>query len=136
MFLHYNLFYYIQHQSIFVVPTPQIALNTSDGYYVTGSSYVLRCQLRLLSKNIDIATIATFQWNNDNDDGVLTDQITVLDYLNETGVIYTSFFQFNNLKLSDAGEYTCTGMIDAVNSSFIMQSNKTVDSGSIFIKSK
>ena len=89
-----------------------------------------------MSKNIDIATIATFQWNNDNDDGVLTDQITVLDYLNETGVIYTSFFQFNNLKLSSAGEYTCTGMIDAVNSSFIMQSNKTVDSGSIFIKSK
>ena len=89
-----------------------------------------------MSENIDIDTTAMFQWKNDNDDAVLTNEITSPDSMDETGVIYTSFFQFNNLKLSDAGEYTCTGIIDAVNSSFVKKSNKTVDSGSIFIKSK
>ena len=89
-----------------------------------------------MSEIIDIATIANFRLKNDNDVTVLTNEITVPDYMSKTGVIYSSFFQFNNLKLSDAGNYTCTGSIDVVNSSFIMQSNKTVDSGSVFIKSK
>ena len=134
--LYNNTFYYNYFTSIFIVPTPQIILNTSDVYYVAESSLVLRCQLLLLSANIDITTIATFQLKNDNDNAALTNESTSPDYTNETGVIYTSFFQFKNLKLSDAGEYTCTGIIDAVNSSFVMQSNKTVDSGSIFIRSK
>ena len=57
--------------------------------------------------------------------------------LDEIKLIYKTFFRFEDLKLSTAGEYTCTGIIDdAMNSSFIIQSNKTVDSGSIFIKSK
>ena len=56
--------------------------------------------------------------------------------INETKFIYTAFFNFSALNLSDAGEYTCTGIIDdAMNSSFIIQSNKTVDFGSVFIKS-
>ena len=116
---------------------PQIVLNNSDVYYIAGSSLVLRCRLMLLSENIDIATIANFQWKNHKDDAVLSNESTVPDYMNETGVIYTSFFQFNNLKLSDAGNYTCTGTIDdALDSYFVKQSNKTVDSGSVFIKSK
>ena len=89
----------------------------------------------LLSEIIDITTIATFQWKNDNDNAVLTNESSVPAYADETEVIYTSLFQFNNLKLSAAGEYTCTGMIDAVQSSFVEQSNKIVDSGSIFITS-
>ena len=129
-----NLLLY-PHQSC-VVPTPQIALNTSDVYYVTGSSLVLRCELMLLSENIDITTIANFQWKNDNYDAVLTNESILRDSMDETKVIYTSFFQFTNLKLSDAGNYTCIGSIDVVNSSFIIQSSKTIDSGSVFIKSK
>ena len=131
----FQIYYYILHQS-YVVPTPQILLNTSDVYYVTGSSLVLRCRLMLLSGNIDIDTIAMFQWKNDNYDAVLTNESTSRDSMDETKVIYTSFFQFNNLKLSDAGEYTCTGIIDALNSSFVKQSNKAVYSGTILIKSK
>ena len=88
----------------------------------------------MLSSNIiDIDTIASFQLKSD--DAVLSNEITVPSSMNETKVIYTSSFQFNNLKLSDAGNYTCTGMIDAMNSSFVKQSNKTVDSGTISIKS-
>ena len=77
-----------------------------------------------------------FQWKNDNYDVVLTNESTLPDSIDKRKIIYTSIFQFNNLKLSHAGDYTCTGSIDAVNSSFVMQSNKAVDSGSIFIKSK
>ena len=55
---------------------------------------------------------------------------------NEAILSYNAFFHFDGIKISAAGEYTCTGIIDdAMNSSFIMQSNKTVDSGSIIIKS-
>ena len=90
----------------------------------------------LLSKNIDIAIIANVRFKNDNDDAVLTNEITEPDYMSETKVSYSSLFQFNKLKLSDAGSYTCTGIIDALDSSFVKKSNKTVDSGSIFIKSK
>ena len=117
---------------IVVVPTPEINLNTSDVYYVAGSSLVLSCQLMLLSENIDIDTIATFQLKSD---AVLFNGITVPSSKDETKVIYTSSFQFNILKLSDAGNYTCTGMIYAMNSPFVEQSNKTVDSGTISIKS-
>ena len=89
----------------------------------------------ILSENIDIATIASLQLKSDNDDVVLSNESPSPNSMDETKVIYTSMFQFNNIKLSDAGEYTCTGMIDAVNSSFVEQSNKIVDSGSISIKS-
>ena len=59
------------------------------------------------------------------------------EIINETKFIYTAFFNFSDIKLSDAGEYTCTGIIDdAVNSSFIIQSNEIVDSENVFIKSK
>ena len=77
-----------------------------------------------------------FQWKNDNYDAVLTNESTSRDSMDETKVSYSSLFQFNKLKLSDAGSYTCTGIIDALDSSFVKKSNKTVDSGSIFIKSK
>ena len=89
----------------------------------------------ILSENIDIATIASLQLKSDNDDVVLSNESTSPNSMDETKVIYTSMFQFNNIKLSDAGSYTCTGMIDAVQSSFVEQSNKIVDSGSIFITS-
>ena len=87
----------------------------------------------LLSENIDIDTIATFQLKNDNDDAILSNESTSPDYMNETKVIYTSGL---HLKLSNAGNYTCTGIINVVNSSFVIQSNKAVYSGSVFIKSK
>ena len=132
---NFNVYLFFPIQ-IVVVPTPKIILNTSDVYYVTGSSLVLRCQLILLSENIDYDTRAAFQLKNDNDDAVLTNESTLPDSENETEVIYTSGLQFNNLKLSNAGNYTCTGIITVVNSSFVIQSNKAVDSGSIFIKSK
>ena len=57
--------------------------------------------------------------------------------MDETKFIYTAIYSFSDLKLSAAGEYTCTGIIDDdVNSSFIIQSNETVDSENVFIKSK
>ena len=123
---------------IVVVPTPEINLNTSDVYYYdAGSSLVLSCQSTLLSENIDIETVAVFELKSNNDDFALIREMDVPKFKNENKLVYTAFFHFDVVKLSAAGEYTCTGIIDdAMNSSFIIKSNKTVDSGSIFIKSK
>ena len=102
-------------------------------YYVAGSSLILRCQMILLSDNIDNDTVAMFELKSNINDVL----ISAPEVINEANLIYTAYFHFDDLKLSDAGEYTCTGIIDdAMNSSFIIQSNEAVDSGSIFIKSK
>ena len=109
---------------------PEIDLNTSDVYYVAGSSLVLSCQLLLMSDNINKDTVAMFELKSNINDVL----ISALEVINEAN---TAYFHFDDLKLSDAGEYTCTGIIDdAMNSSFIIQSNEAVDSGNIFIKSK
>ena len=90
----------------------------------------------LLARNIDNDTVAVFELKSNFADVILFSETIVPNVLDEIKLIYTAFFHFNVLKLSDAGEYTCTGIIDdAMNSSFIIQSNKTIDSGSIFIKS-
>ena len=128
----YN-YVYVFH--IKTVPTPQIVFNTSDVYYIAGSSLVLSCQLMLLSENIDNDTVAVFELQSNY--VVLTNESSVSEMINESKVLYSAFFHFDDLKLSAAGEYTCTGIIDdAMNSSFIIQSNKAIDSGSILIKSK
>ena len=134
----YVCIYVINYVYIFLintVPTPQIVFNTSDVYYIAGSSLVLSCQLMLLSENIDNDTVAVFELKSNY--VVLTNEPSVSEMINESKVLYFAFFHFDDLKLSAAREYTCTGIIDdAMNSSFIIQSNKTIDSGSIFIKSK
>ena len=86
-----------------------------------------------MSDNIDKDTVAMFELKSN----VFISDTSAPEVINEENLIYTAYFHFDDLKLSDAGEYTCTGIIDdAMYSSFIMQSNKTVDSGSIFIKSE
>ena len=91
----------------------------------------------LLSGNINIDTIAVFEIKSDFDDVVLISDTSVPPVMHEAKFIYTAGFFFTAINLSAAGEYTCTGIIDdAMNSSFIIQSNEAVDSGSIFIKSK
>ena len=125
---------FFTHQLL--VPTPEINLNTSDVYYIAGSSLVLSCEMMLLSGNIDNDTVAAFILKRNFDD-VLISYTDVSKVMDETKFIYTAIFNFSDLKLSAAGEYTCTGIIDdAVNSSFIIQSNETVDSGNVVIKSK
>ena len=118
------------------MPTPEINLNTSDDYYVTGSSLVLRCQLTLLSGDIDNDTVAVFELMSNIDDTVLFNDRSMPEVINEMKVNYRAIFNFNILKLSDAGEYTCTGIINNdLNSSFIIQSNETIDSGIVSVKS-
>ena len=91
----------------------------------------------LLSGNIDTNTVAVFKLKNNFHDAVLISDMSAPDIINETKFIYTAFFNFSDIKLSAAGEYACTGIIDDdVNSSFIIQSNETVDSENVFIKSK
>ena len=90
----------------------------------------------LISEGIDNDTVAVFELEN-TDHVVLTNKSSVPEIMNGIEVLYSAFFHFDDLNLSDAGEYTCTGIIDDdVNSSFIIQSNETADSGSIVIKSK
>ena len=126
--------YYSLHQLL--VPTPKINLNTSDVYYIAGTSLVLRCQLMLLSGNIDNDTVADFQLKSSIDDTVLFNNTSMPEVISKMEVNYTAIFNFNILKLSDAGEYTCTGYINNdVNSPYIIQSNETIDSGVVFVKS-
>ena len=88
----------------------------------------------LFSGNLDNTTVAKFQLKKN--DVVFCNNMSV-PVINETKFTYTAIFYFDILKLSSAGEYTCTGIIDdAVNSSFIIKSKETVDSGYISIKSK
>ena len=124
--------YYSLHQLL--VPTPEINLNTSDVYYIAGTSLVLRCQL--LSGNIDDDTVAMFQLKSNIDDRVLFNNRSMPEVISTMKVNYRAFFNFNILKLSDAGEYTCTGYINNdVNLPYIIQSNETIDSGIVFVKS-
>ena len=116
-----------------LVPTPEIHLNTSDVYYIAGSSLVLSCEMMLLSRNIDNDTVAAFELKRNFDD-VWISYTNVSKVMDETKFIYTAIYSFSDLKLSAAGEYTCTGIID--DASFIIQSNETVDSENVFIKSK
>ena len=103
---------------------------------MAGSSLVLRCQLMLLSGNIDNDTVAGFQLKSNIDDTVLLNVRSVHEVISNTEVSYTVFFNFSILKLSDAGEYTCTGYItNDVNSSYIIQSNETIDFGIVSVKS-
>ena len=130
----YNIqFFSIPHKML--VFSPEINLNTSDLYYVTGSSLVLRCQLMLLSGNIDVDTVAVFQLKNNFDDTVLFNDRSMPEVISNIEVSYTVFFNFSILKLSDAGEYTCTGYINNVNSSYIIQSDETIDFGIVSVKS-
>ena len=88
----------------------------------------------LFSGNLDNATVATFQLKKN---GVVFCNDMSMAVIDETKFTYTAIFYFDILKLSSAGEYTCTGIIDdAAASSFIIQSNETVDSRNISIKSK
>ena len=92
--------------------------------------------MMLLSGNIDNDTVPAFELKRNFDD-VLISYTDVSKVMDETKFIYTAIYSFSDLKLSAAGEYTCTGIIDDdVNSSFIIQSNETVDSENVFIKSK
>ena len=126
--------YYSLHQLL--VPTPKINLNTSDVYYIAGTSLVLRCQLMLLSGNIDNDTVADFQLKSNIDNRVLFNNTSMPEVIRTMKVNYRAFFNFNILKLSDAGEYTCTGYIyNDVISPYIIQSNETIDSGVVFVKS-
>ena len=90
----------------------------------------------LLSGNIDNDTVAVFQLQWDIDDTVLFNNRSMPEVISNTEVSYTVFFNFSILKLSDAGEYTCTGYIsNDVKSSYIIQSNETIDFGIVSVKS-
>ena len=86
-----------------------------------------------MSDNIDKETVAIFELKSNIDDVLMSDT-SAPEVTNGSTLIYTAFFHFDDLKISAAGEYTCTGIIDdAMNSSFIIQSIETID---LFIKSK
>ena len=122
--------------TIVIVPTPEINLNTSDVYYIAGSSLDLSCQMILLSENIDIETVAVFELKSNIDDIALIREMDVPNFMNGNMSVYTAFFHLDVVKLSAAREYTCTGSIDdAMKSSFIIESNNMVDSGNIYVKS-
>ena len=77
--------------SIVVVPTPEINLNTSDVYYVAGSSLVLSCEMILSSENIDNDTVAVFVLKRNVDDDVWINDTSVSKVMYETKFIYTAF---------------------------------------------
>ena len=50
-----------------------------------------------------------------------------------TNPMYTLNYTINNVKLSDAGQYTCTFFVDSANHPYILASNATMTSINISI---
>ena len=89
--------------------------------------------MMLLSGNIDNDTVAAFMLKKNFDD-ILISYTDVSKVMNETKLIYTAILisQISSYQLQEN-----IGIIeDAVNLSFIIQSNEAAVSGNILIKSK
>ena len=129
----YLLNYYVLLLSDCLVPTPAIILNTTGTLYNVGTLLSLSCKIILRRENIDVNTMATIKLYNKD---ILRETRMIPVVTEGENLIYRADFHFSNINLSDSGIYKCEGFVDdAMNSSFIIQSNKTVDSRSIFVKS-
>ena len=114
----------------FLVPSLNSAfvdLIPSQSFYEVGSSVKLTCSLQV-SRYIDTDVIINIQWNNN-----ITQSISIESSINE----FNHSIIFNQLKLSDAGEYNCTYYFAGVNENqFVLSSDGKIVTNNINIKSK
>ena len=101
-------------------------------YYNVNDSIFLSCHIKYpKSSHIDIDTLVNIQWLNSSNH-TLHSNTGLYDYTEHT-LNYT----FSNVKLSDAGQYTCSVFITALmNNDVILDSGTTSNSTNITIKRK
>ena len=101
-------------------------------YYNVSDNISLSCQIKYpKSSHIDIATNVNIQWLNSSNH-TLHSYTGPNDYTEHT-LNYT----ISNVKLSDAGQYTCSVFINAVmNNNVILDSGTTSNSIIITIECK
>ena len=104
-----------------------VGLTPSQSYYEVGSSVILTCSIPI-SHYIDTDVIINIQWSNN-----ITESISIESNIKE---FYHSI-TFNQLKLSDAGEYNCTYyLISANDNPYIKPSEVKTEVTNVTIKSK
>ena len=120
--------------SLSIVPNviiPYILIHPSKTYYNVNDNISLSCHIKYpKSSHIDV-TIVNMQWLNSSNH-TLHSYTGFNDYTEHT-LNYT----ISNVKLSDAGQYTCSVFINTLmNNNVILDSGTTSNSTNITIKSK
>ena len=111
---------------------PYILIHPSKMYYNVNDNISLSCHIKYpKSSCIDVDTIVNIQWLNSSNH-TLHSYTGLNDYTEHT-LNYT----ISNVKLSDAGQYTCSVFITALmNDNFILDSGTTSNFISITIECK
>ena len=101
-------------------------------YYNVKNKISLSCHIKYpMTSHIDVATNVTIQWLNSSN--YTLHSYTGLNDYTERTLNYT----ISNVKLSDAGQYTCSVFINtSMNNDVILDSGTTSNSTNIIIKRK
>ena len=126
-----KLFYFIVVYFLFLlVPNDKIPVIPHQPVYIAGSDITLSCSVTYpYSSYIDIDTNLTLQWFNSSNH-TLSSSTIINDY-NEHTLTYT----INNMSLSDAGQYTCSFLINTSVPNIVSR-NTTWNYITVNIKSK
>ena len=121
--------------SLSIVPNviiPYVLIHPSKMYYNVNDSISLSCHIKYpKSSLIDIDTTVNIQWLNSSNH-ILHSYTGLNDYTEHT-LNYT----ISNVKLSDAGQYTCSVFINTLmNNNVILDSGTTSNFTNITIKRK
>ena len=112
---------------VYSVNIASVGLTPSKSYYEVGSSVMLTCSIPI-SHYIDTDVIINIQWSNN-----ITQSISIESNIQE----FNHSITFNQLKLSDAGEYNCTYYFAGANKNlFVLSSDRKTATNNISIKSK
>ena len=128
--------YYVNNLLLiaYIVPTPDIILNTTGGHYNLGTLLNMSCKIILRRENIDVNTMATIKLYNKD---ILRETRIIPVVTEGENLTYRADFHFSNIKLSDSGIYKCEGFVDGdINSSFIIPSDVVEDYITINVKSE
>ena len=121
--------------SLSIVPNviiPYVLIHPSKMYYNVNDSISLSCHIKYpMSSHIDIDTTVNIQWLNSSNH-ILHSYTALNDYTEHT-LNYT----ISNVKLSDAGQYTCSVFINTLmNNNVVLDSGTTSNFTNITIKRK
>ena len=111
--------------------TPSIVTNPNKTVYDVGNNVTLSCSVNYLTPSFnDINTSISIEWQYKN--------ITVLSYTAVNNYSqFTLHYHISNMKLCDAGEYTCYSFVSTEQyHPYILNSNLTSQSIQLLIQSK
>ena len=98
-------------------------------YHRVGSNITFTCSVPL-SSYVDIDTILIIRWSNN-----VSQMINLLSHSDHE--FHEHNITVSSLKLTDAGEYTCTYyFINTINNEFVIDSDEKIVNTSVTIKSE